>query len=314
MISLRLAFMGTPDIAIPVLAALVEAGHEIACVYCQPPRPAGRGQKLRPSPVQAWAEARNLPVRYPASLKSAEAQQEFAALDLDLAVVIAYGLILPAPILKAPRLGCINVHVSLLPRWRGAAPIQRAIMAGDEETGVTIMQMDAGLDTGDILLQQIIPIGPETSAGDLYDALADTGAALTVQTVAGLEDGSLKPKAQAADGVTYAEKLSRDEGRIDWLLPATQLDRNIRALNPWPGVWFEHDKERVRVLEATPVAVSGDPGKVLDQVPTIACGEGALTIKRLQRAGRKPMSGEEFLRGYDLPVGTQLPLKDKADS
>lgn len=315
MTALRLVFMGTPDIAVPVLSALADAGHDIACVYSQPPRPAGRGKHLRPSPVQKWAEENGIAVRHPESLKSTDEQAAFAALNADLAVVIAYGLILPAPVLAAPRLGCINVHMSLLPRWRGAAPIQRAIMAGDDRTGVTIMQMDEGLDTGDILMQEEIEIGTETTAGDLHDALGDIGAALAVKAAAGLNDGSLTASPQDDALATYAAKLTRDEGRIDWSLPADQLDRNIRALNPWPGVWFEIGEDRIRVLEAVPKPApsNAEPGLVLDDVPTIACGEGALSITRLQRAGRKPMSGAEFLRGYDLPAGTRLALPEGTD-
>ena len=236
---LRLAFMGTPDFAASSLRALIDAGHEVACVYSQPPRPAGRGHQVQRSPVHVLAEERGIPVRTPKSLRNAEAQAEFAALDLDCAVVAAYGLILPQPILDAPRMGCLNIHASLLPRWRGAAPIQRAILAGDAETGVTIMQMDAGLDTGAMLLKGTVPITAETTAGSLHDALAELGAGLIVQALDGLAEGRLTAEPQPSEGVTYAAKLSRDDGRLDWSQPADFIERQVRALNPWPGVWFD---------------------------------------------------------------------------
>jgi len=303
---MKIIFMGTPDIAVPALEALAGAGHEILCVYTQPPRPAGRGHKTRPSPVHSRAEALGLSVRHPKSLKNVDAQAEFAELGADIAVVIAYGLILPAPVLEAPEQGCVNIHVSLLPRWRGAAPIQRAIMAGDAETGVTIMKMDEELDTGPIFLQEACAIGPETTAGELHDRLADIGSRLIVEALAGIGDGTLMPEPQEDTGATYAEKLSRDEGLIDWSYPAAQIERNIRALNPWPGCWFEHGGERIRVLRAATGEGEGAAGTVLNSVPTIACGEGALRLETLQRAGRKPMAGDAFLRGYDLPVGAVL--------
>jgi len=286
--TLRLAFMGTPDFAVPTLKALAEAGHEIAAVYSQPPRPAGRGQKERPSPVQAYAERQGWPLRTPKTLKTPEAQAAFAALKLDVAVVVAYGLLLPQAILAAPRLGCVNVHASLLPRWRGAAPIQRAILAGDAETGVTIMQMEAGLDTGPMLLKETVPIGPAATAQDLHDRLAALGASMINKALAGLVDGSL-----------------------DWRDSAVALDRQVRAFTPWPGAYFEIEpdkgRERVKVLAAEPQADGGVPGSVLDDRATIACGEGALRLLKVQRAGKAPMEIDAFLRGFDLPAGTVLP-------
>jgi methionyl-tRNA formyltransferase len=306
---LRLAFMGTPDFAVPILAALVEAGHEIASVYCQPPRPAGRGHKLRPSPMQDFAEARGLAVRMPARLKGAAEQEEFAGLAIDAAVVAAYGLILPPPILAAPRLGCVNVHASLLPRWRGAAPIQRAILAGDRETGVTIMLMEAGLDTGPMLLRESVPIGPHTTAGELHDRLAALGAKLILPALAGLAAETLTARPQPEDDVTYAAKIGPDEARLDWRRPAIALERVVRAFAPAPGAWFEHGSERIKVLQAAPAEAppNAAPGTILDAAPTVACGEGALWLLRLQRPGRAVMAAEEFLRGYRLPPGERLP-------
>jgi len=309
--TLRLAFMGTPDFAVPTLKALAEAGHEIAAVYSQPPRPAGRGQKERPSPVQAYAERQGWPLRTPKTLKTSEAQAAFAALKLDVAVVVAYGLLLPQAILAAPRLGCVNVHASLLPRWRGAAPIQRAILAGDAETGVTIMQMEAGLDTGPMLLKESVPIGPATSAQDLHDRLAALGASMINKALAGLVDGSLEAVPQPDEGVTYATKIDKAEGRLDWRDSAVALGRQVRAFTPWPGAYFEIEtdkgRERVKVLAAEPQADGGVPGSVLDDRATIACGEGALRLLKVQRAGKAPMEIDAFLRGFDLPAGTVLP-------
>jgi methionyl-tRNA formyltransferase len=300
---MRLIFMGTPDFAVPALATLIDAGHDVVCVYSQPPRPAGRGQREQPSPVQVFAEGRGIDVRYPVSLKTADAQAEFAALNADVAVVAAYGLILPKAVLAAPRLGCINIHASLLPRWRGAAPIQRAILAGDSETGVTIMQMDEGLDTGPMLVTGTVPIGPETTASDLHDALAEMGGGLIVRILA--ED---LPEAvpQPEDGATYAPKLDRAEGRIDWSEDAAALDLKIRALNPWPGVWCEQDGARLRVLAAIPVEGRGVPGTVISAPLTVACGTGALRLDRVQRAGKSAMSADDFIRGNQVPVGTVL--------
>ncbi len=307
---MRLAFMGTPDFSVPVLADLLAAGHEIAAVYAQPPRPAGRGQQPRPSPVQAFAEAHRLPVRTPLSLKDAEAQAAFAALDLDVAVVVAYGLILPKPILAAPRLGCLNLHASLLPRWRGAAPIQRAIMAGDAVTGVMVMQMDEGLDTGPVLLGEQVPIGPRTTAGELHDTLSQTGSSLMVRALSALSRGALEATPQPEDGVTYAAKISKDEARIDWTRPALEIDRQIRALTPFPGAFFElpdakGDAARLKVLRAAPVDGAGEPGALIGPGLTIACGDGALRIDRLQRAGKAPTDAEAFLRGFALGDGAR---------
>jgi methionyl-tRNA formyltransferase len=251
-------------------------------------------------------------VRTPRTLRDPAAQADFAAFGADAAVVAAYGLILPQAVLDAPRLGCINIHGSLLPRWRGAAPIQRAILAGDDETGITIMQMDAGLDTGPMLLRESVPIGPRTTAGDLHDTLAEIGARLIVEAMQGVAAGSLKAEPQPAEGATYAAKLGRDEGRLDWTRPALELDRRVRALNPWPGTWFVHDGAKIKVLDAVAdPAAGGDPGTVLPGGLTIACGEGGLRLLRLQRAGRAPVDAEAFLRGYALAPGTRLPRGDE---
>jgi len=300
---MRVVFMGTPDFSVSALAALIEACQEIVCVYSQPPRPAGRGHREKPSPVQAFAESKGLAVRYPVSLKDAEAQADFAALDADVAVVAAYGLILSRPVLEAPRLGCINIHASLLPRWRGAAPIQRAILAGDTETGITIMQMDEGLDTGPMLAAEAVPITGSTTASGLHDALADIGGRLIVDVLS----GDLPPAVpQPEEGVTYAAKLDRAEGRIDWTESAAALDRRVRALNPWPGVWCERDGERLRILAATPVDGNGDPGTVIAEPLTIACGDGALQVERVQRAGKSAMPAADYARGNPAAVGAVL--------
>jgi methionyl-tRNA formyltransferase len=304
---LRLAFMGTPDFAATSLSALIAAGHDIAAVYSQPPRPAGRGYEPRASPVQRLADTHGLPVRTPVSLKTAEAKADFAALALDAAVVVAYGLLLPRTILASPRLGCLNIHASLLPRWRGAAPIQRAILAGDDESGVTIMQMDEGLDTGPMLLRQAISIGPRETGESLHDRLAALGARLIIEALDGLAGGSLHAIPQPAEGATYAAKLTREEGRLDWRQPALLLDRRVRALAPWPGAWFEIGGERVKVLEAEAVAESGAPGRVMDGQPTIACGEAALRLLKLQRAGKAALPAEAFLRGFRMDAGMVLP-------
>ncbi len=304
---LRLAFMGTPDFSVSILDALVAAGHEVLCVYSQPPRPAGRGQQLQASPVHRRAEALGIPVRTPKSLRKAEEQAEFAALNLDCAIVAAYGLILPQAILDAPRLGCVNVHASLLPRWRGAAPIQRSILAGDAETGVTIMQMDAGLDTGAMLLKDALPITARMNAAGLHDALAEMGARLMVAALPGIADGSLPPVPQPAEGVTYAAKLSKDEGRLDLTRPASELDRQVRGLTPWPGTWIDlANGEKLKVLEAVAVDGAGEPGTLLDATPTLACGEGALRLIRVQRPGKGPVDGAAFLRGYAHQIGGKL--------
>ncbi len=303
---LRLAFMGTPDFAVPALRALVAAGHDVAAVYCQPPRPAGRGQKERPSAVQAAAEELGLPVRTPVGLRKPEAQADFAALGLDIAVVAAYGLILPKPILDAPKHGCLNIHASLLPRWRGAAPIQRAILAGDAETGITIMQMDEGLDTGAMLLQEAVPITGATTAETLHDALADCGGRLIVEALRHVEAGTLTPHPQPADGVTYAKKIEPADARIDWTAGAAAVDRTVRAFAPRPGAWFEMDGVRIKLLAAEVVSGSGEPGGVLDDRLTIACGDGAIRAIRLQREGKRAMDADAFLRGTAVAKGARL--------
>ncbi len=300
---MRLAFMGSPDFAVPALHALRAAGHDIAAVYSQPPRPAGRGQALRPGPVHAAALAMGLAVRTPATLrKDIQAQADFAALNLDAAVVAAYGLILPQAMLDAPRLGCLNIHASLLPRWRGAAPIQAAIRAGDTETGVTIMQMDAGLDTGAMLLRDTLPITPTTTANDLHDALAEMGAALILRALA--ENPAPIPQPQA--GMTYAPKLERADGKLDFSQSVTTLDRQIRALNPWPGTFCQWGDVVLKVLAATPAHGNGPPGIVLDEALTVACADGALRLTRIQAPGRAAMDSAAFLRGHRLPPGTVL--------
>ena len=305
--ALRLAFMGTPAFSIAPLAALISAGHEIAAVYSQPPRPAGRGHALQKSPVHAFAEANAIAVMTPKSLKSTEAQAEFAALGLDAAVVVAYGLILPQPILDAPRLGCVNIHASLLPRWRGAAPIQRAIMAGDTETGVMTMQMDAGLDTGPVLMAERLAIGPDMNAGELHDALSPLGADLIVRTMAALERGAIAAQPQPETGATYAAKISKEETRLDWTRDAATLRNQVRGLSPAPGAWTEINGERVKVLKAALAEGAGAPGTVLDDRLTIACGAGALRLDILQRPGRGPMAADELLRGFPVPAGARLP-------
>lgn len=308
MTALKLIFMGTPEFSVPVLEQLIEAGHDVVCVYSQPPRPAGRGQKERPSPVHAAAQAHGIEVRTPVSLKSEEAQKEFAALNADAAIVVAYGLILPAHVLAAPRLGCINIHASLLPRWRGAAPIQRAIEAGDDVTGVTLMQMDEGLDTGDMLVVEKTPILPATTASDLHDRLSEMGAGLIAKTLPDIASGVIQPQPQPETGVTYAAKIDKREGRIDWTKPAIDIDRQIRAFTPWPGVWFEYNNDRVKVFSAEIVDRASDQpgGTVVDDVLTIACGEGAIRITELQRPGKKRAPAEEVLRGFKIEKGTRL--------
>jgi methionyl-tRNA formyltransferase len=295
---MRIVFMGTPVFSVAALEALVGAGHEIVCAYTQPPRPAGRGKKEQPSPVQARAEALGIPVRHPTSLKGAEAQAEFAALGADVAVVVAYGLILPQAILDAPRHGCLNIHASLLPRWRGAAPIHRAIMAGDAETGVCIMQMEAGLDTGPVLLRKVTAIGAEETTGELHDRLAVIGAEAIVEALAKLS--GLTPVVQLDEGVTYAAKIDKAEARIDWTRPAAEVARLIHGLSPFPGAWCDVAGERVKFHGARVVAGEGAPGEVISGF-TVACGEGAVEITRVQREGKKAMAAGEVLRGMDLP-------------
>lgn len=290
---MRVIFMGTPDFSVPALEA-VHAEHEIICVYTQPPRPAGRGKKPRPTPVHARAEVLGLDVRHPVSLKDAAAQAEFAALQADIAVVVAYGLILPQAVLDAPRFGCLNIHASLLPRWRGAAPIQRAIMAGDAETGICIMQMEAGLDTGPVLLREDTPIAPLDTAQTLHDRLSMMGAALITRALAGLANLTTVP--QPEEGVTYAAKIDKAEARIDWTRPAEEVARHIRGLSPFPGVWFDSPYGRLKLLNARPVEGKGTPGTLLHGL-TIACGTGAVEVLDVQREGKRAMSAEEMLRG-----------------
>jgi len=309
-VPLRVVFMGTPEFAVPTLVEILAAGHDVVAVYTQPPRPAGRGMGERKSPVHLQAESSGIPVFTPRTLKDSAAQDVFRSHDADVGVVVAYGLILPRPILEAPTHGCLNLHASALPRWRGAAPIQRAIMAGDTETAVMVMRMDEGLDTGPICLAERVPIGPNTTAGELHDELARVGASLMVRALAALERGSLDATPQPEEGVTYATKIDKAETRIDFSRPAREVHNLIRGLSPYPGAWFEAGpsgrRERIKVLRSELADGSGPPGTVLDEHLTVACGEGAIRLTVLQRAGRKPMSAEEFLRGFDLPVGTQL--------
>ena len=295
---MRLAFMGTPDFSVPALEALHAAGHDIAAVYSQPPRPAGRGKKDRPSAVQRRAEALGLPVRHPKNFRDTDAQGAFADLNVDAAVVVAYGLILPAPVLAAPRLGCLNIHASLLPRWRGAAPIHRAIMSGDRETGISIMSMDLGLDTGPVLLTEKTTIAADETTGDLHDRLADMGAKLIVETLANLN--TLTPTPQPDDGVTYAVKVDKSEARIDWSRDSKAIDRQIRALSPFPGAWCEVEGERLKLLRSTTVEGDAPAGTHLGDF-TIACGTGAVRILHAQRQGKRPMTAEEVLRGMEMP-------------
>jgi methionyl-tRNA formyltransferase len=301
---MRLVFMGTPEFSVPVLDALMDAGHDIAAVYCQPPRPAGRGKKETPTPVHQRALALGLPVRHPTSLKGGQAQADFAALNADVAVVVAYGLILPQAVLDAPKHGCLNIHASLLPRWRGAAPIHRAIMAGDADTGICIMQMEAGLDTGPVLLREATPIGAQETTGQLHDRLSQMGARLIVDALDRL--GALTPAPQPAEGVTYAAKIDKAEAAIDWTRPAFEVDRQIRALSPFPGAWVDHDGQRIKLLASRLATGEGTPGTVLDDALTVACGKDAVQLLRLQRAGRGAQDASEFLRGSPLPKGTVL--------
>ncbi len=303
--TLRLAFMGTPDFAVPTLAELIAQGHDIAAVYSQPARPKGRGLAEEPSPIAKLAAAHGLEIRTPVSLKIAEAQAAFAALGLDAAVVAAYGLILPKAVLEAPRLGCFNVHASLLPRWRGAAPIARAIMAGDAETGVMAMRMDEGLDTGPILMAERVPVGRKT-AGELTDELARLGADLMARALSALERGSVIETRQAEEGATYAKKILKEETRIDWTKSAAEIDGMIRGLSPAPGAWTEANGERLKILYAEPAKGSGAPGEVLDNAFTIACGSGTLCVVRLQRPGKSAMTATDVLRGFVLPRGSRL--------
>jgi methionyl-tRNA formyltransferase len=305
---LRLIFMGTPDFAVPTLIEIVGRGHEVVAVYTRAPKPAGRGMALKPSPVEREARRFGLPIHTPKTLRTSEAEAVFRAHGADAAVVVAYGLILPQPILEAAPLGCFNLHASLLPRWRGAAPINRAIMAGDAETGVMVMKMDEGLDTGPVAMAERVPIGADMTAGALHDTLARLGADLMVRALAALERGSLMLTPQAQTGVTHAAKIEKCETRADWGKPWREVHDHCRGLSPVPGAWFEIAGEgtRIKVLRTTRGQGSGEPGTVLDNALTVACGEGAVRILELQRAGRQPMKTDEFLRGTPLAPGTRL--------
>jgi methionyl-tRNA formyltransferase len=308
--ALRIVFMGTPEFSVPVLEAILAAGHEVVAVYTQPPRPAGRGMAEMKSPVHRLAEARGLRVLTPKNFKAAEDRAAFAALKADAAVVVAYGLLLPQEILDATRLGAFNLHASKLPRWRGAAPIQRAIMAGDKETAVMVMRMEKGLDTGPVCLSREIEIGSETTAGELHDALSAAGAPLMAEALSRLEAGTLVATPQSEEGVTYAAKIDKAEAKIDFTLPAHDVACRIRGLSPFPGAWLSlkiaNGEERLKVLNATAVAGSGAPGEVLDGALTIACGEGAVRLTHVQRSGKKPVAAAEFLRGFALVPGAHL--------
>ena len=303
---MRIVFMGTPDFAVPTLAEIMAAGHEVAAVYTQPPRPAGRGMELRKSPVHAHAEAAGLAVLTPKNLKGEAEQAAFRDHAADVAVVVAYGLLLPKPILEAPRFGCLNLHGSALPRWRGAAPIQRAIMAGDTATAAMVMRMDVGLDTGPICLGERIGIGPDMTAGELHDNMMLCGASLMVRALAALQRGSLTETPQPAEGVTYATKIDKAETRIDFARPAAEVHNHIRGLSPFPGAWLEAGpegrRERIKVLRSALAEGQGAPGQVLDAAPTIACGDSAIRLVEVQRAGKKPMTGAELVRGFELGV------------
>ena len=297
--------MGTPDFAVPTLAELIAQGHDVACVYSQPPRPKGRGMALEPGPVHKFAESAKLPVRTPLSLKTAEEQAAFTALNIDAAIVVAYGLLLPKAILDAPKLGCFNLHGSLLPRWRGAAPIQRAVMAGDAETGVMVMRMEEGLDTGPVLMAERTPIGRKTS-GELTSELSRLGADLMVRALGALERDGVTPRPQSEEGVTYARKILKEEARIDWTRSAHEVDCHIRGLSPFPGAWTEVNGERLKVLYAEPVSGNGRSGITLDDALTVACGDGAVRLRKVQRAGGKAMDADALLKGFAVAAGTQL--------
>lgn len=300
---MRIIFMGTPDFSVPILDAIVAQGHDVVAVYSQPPRPAGRGKKERPGPVHLRAEALGLPVRHPVSLKDPQAQEDFAALNADLAVVVAYGLLLPQPILDAPRMGCVNVHASDLPRWRGAAPIQRAIMAGDATTAVCLMQMEAGLDTGPVILRDQVAIAPDETAGSLHDKLSREGAALVQKALPMLD--MLPPEPQREDGVTYAAKIDKSEAKVDWTAPAPHIDARIRGLSPFPGAWTMVNGKRVKILASSVGDGTGAPGMVLDG-STIACGSGAVDLIQVQPEGKGPMTAEDWMRGARLAPGDRL--------
>ena len=305
--TLRIAFMGSPEFSVPTLEAILAAGHEVACVYSQPPRPAGRGKQLTKTAVHEAADRHGLEVRTPINFKAAEDREAFAALNLDAAVVVAYGLLLPKAVLDAPRLGCFNIHGSILPRWRGAAPIHRAVMAGDKITGVQVMKMDVGLDTGPVMLTATTPISEDDTTGTVHDRLSQLGATLMVEGLAKLEAGPVTLIEQASEGVTHAAKVSPAEARIDWTKSGAEVSARIRGLSPFPGAWFELDGQRIKVLHAKAEQGSGQPGSVLDDELLIACGSGAVRLTRLQRAGKGQMTAEEFQRGSRIGRGRHLP-------
>ncbi len=308
--ALRVVFMGTPDFSVPTLSEIVSAGHDVVGVYTQPPRPAGRGMEPRKSPVHAFADEATIPVFTPKTLRRPDVQEEFANLAPDVAVVAAYGLLLPRPILDAPAFGCLNLHASRLPRWRGAAPIQRAIMAGDKETGVMVMKMEEGLDTGPVALADRLLIGPDATAGEIHDQLALMGATLMLTALAMLETGGLSFTPQPKEGVTYAPKISKEETRIDWTKPGPEVHNHIRGLSPYPGAWYEAllggKAERIKVLRSVLVPGKGEAGQLLDANLTVACGSQAVRLTQVQRAGKRPMGGADFLRGFPLGKGTQF--------
>jgi methionyl-tRNA formyltransferase len=307
MTGLRIAFMGTPDFAVPALRALGDAGHKVMAVFSQPPKPAGRGQQVQKSPVHLAAEGLGIDVRTPKTLRDTEEQKHIADMKLDAIVVVAYGLILPQAVLDAPRLGCLNIHFSLLPRWRGAAPVPRAILAGDTETGICIMQMDIGLDTGDVLLCEKVVLPPDATSPKMLAQLGELGAVLTVKALAGRNDGTLKATSQPKEGVTYAAKLTREDGRIDWNKSAVEIERQVRALQPWPGCFFMLGNEQIKLLGAEIISSNKDvPGTLLDGDFTVACGQGALRLVSVQRGGKAATDGASFLRGARLPVGHKL--------
>lgn len=310
--SLRVVFMGTPDFSVPTLMEIVGQGYEVVACYSQPPRKAGRGMEVKKSPVHEAAETFGIPVFTPVSLKDGQEQDRFRSLEADVAVVVAYGLLLPKAVLEAPREGCLNLHASLLPRWRGAAPINRAIMAGDTETAVQVMRMEEGLDTGPVCMSETVEIGPDMTAGELHDRLSGLGGDLMVRALAALSRGALTETPQAEEGVTYASKLSKEETRIDWTAPAKTVHDHIRGLSPFPGAWcaitLSGKAERVKVLRSALEEAAGEPGTVacVEGAPVIACGEGGIRLMQVQRAGKKPVTGEEFQRGAKLAVGHKL--------
>ncbi len=307
MTPLRLIYMGTPDFAVPALRAIKAAGHDVLAVYCQPPKPAGRGQDIRKTPVHLAAEELDIPVRTPKTFRDAQEQKALADLKPDAIVVAAYGLILPQGVLDIPRLGCFNIHASLLPRWRGAAPIHRALLAGDKETGITIMKMEAGLDTGPMFLKRALPLTPESTASAVHDALAEMGADMILEVLDGAAKGSLTATPQNDAEATYAAKLTREDGLIDWTRPAQEIERQVRALNPWPGCFFKSGEEAIKVLKAELANGAGNAGSLIDDHFTVACGNGALRLLLVQRAGKNPVDGEAFLRGARLAKGHRFP-------